>query len=163
MLCRPLDSRHLISSFVRLFDCKGSITNGMRDAWKEELGVELSAAIWDRCLTTIQSCSINSKHQLNQFKVVHHLHYCKLKLHKIAPSVSPQCDRCGVSEGTLSHAFWFSPLLTGFWNKIFDWFSKAYKRLFPPEAELAIFGCSQTTTAFRGCWPIWLQLYKWRN
>lgn len=33
------------------------------------------------------------------------------------PSVSPLCDQCQVPEHTLSHAFWFCPLLTGVWDK----------------------------------------------
>ena len=146
ILRSPPDSRHLISRFVHLFDnCNRAATDRVREAWEGELGIELSAETWEKCLAMIQNRSVNSRHQLIQFRVVHHLHYCKLKLHKIAPSVSPLCDSCKVSKGTLSHTFWLCPLLTGLWDKIFDWFSKAYKRPFQPKAELAIFGCSQTT------------------
>ena len=144
ILRSPPDSRHLISRFVRLFDdCNGAAMDRVRKAWEGELGIELSAETWEKCFAMIQSYI----HQLIQFKVVHRLHYCKLKLHRIAPSISPLCIRCKVSEGTLSHTLWLCPLLTGLWDKIFDWFSKAYKRPFQPEAELAIFGCSQTTAS----------------
>ncbi len=94
-------------------------------------------------MSITQSCSVNSRHQLIDFKVVHRLHYSNLRLHRIFPSVSPLCDRCQASGGTLSHAFWSCPLLTLFWDKIFD--SKAYMCTLRPDAELAIFGCSQTT------------------
>lgn len=50
------------------------------------------------------------------------------------------CDRCKVAEDTASHAFWFCPLLSGFWSSIFDWYSKAYNKPLSPDAELAIFG-----------------------
>lgn len=142
----PSDSKHLISTFVRLFDgCIEVCTDKIKKAWEEELGIGLSRAVWDKSLAMISSCSINSRHQLIQFKVVHRLHYSKLKLHKIYPLVSPMCDRCKVAEGTLSHAFWFCTQLTGFWDKLFDWFSRAYKTTLQPDAELALLGCSQST------------------
>uniref|UniRef100_A0A3B3E0S0 Reverse transcriptase domain-containing protein n=1 Tax=Oryzias melastigma TaxID=30732 RepID=A0A3B3E0S0_ORYME len=145
VLRSPPDSRHLISKIVHLFDdSMVAHTVKIRDAWREELGIELSDSMWDRCLSRVHSCSVNSRHQLILFKTVHRLHYSKAKLHSIYSSVSPFCDRCKVSEGTLSHTFWFCSSLTGYWSKIFDWFSKAYKTPLRPEAELAIFGCSQT-------------------
>ncbi len=52
-------------------------------AWEDELGAELSDETWDRCLTAVRSCSVNIRHQLIQFKVIHRLHYTKTKLHKI--------------------------------------------------------------------------------
>lgn len=73
------------------------------------------------------------------------MHYSKVRLHRIYPSVSPVCDRCNMSEGTLSHAFWACSSLANFWSRIFDWYSKAYQRPLQPEAGLAIFGCSQIT------------------
>jgi len=104
----PPDSRHLISKFVCLFgSCTSAPTVRFKEAWEENLGVELSDDTWDRCLATIHACSINSRHQLIQFKVIYRLHYTKDKLHKIYPSVSPMCDRCKVAEDTASHAFWF--------------------------------------------------------
>lgn len=144
ILTGPSDSKHLISKIVHLFDeCIIAHTVKIRDAWKEDLGVELSESMWSRCLAKIDSCSINSRHQLIQFKIVHRLHYSKAKLHKIYPSVSPLCDRCNVSVGTLSHAFWSCPSLTSFWSKIFDYYSKAYKKPLQPEPGLVIFGCSR--------------------
>jgi len=55
-----------------------------------------------------------------------------------------------VAEDTASHAFWFCPLLSGFWSSIFDWFSKAYNTPLSPDAELAIFGFSQHTSRLSG-------------
>jgi len=146
-ICKsPPFSKHLISRIVCLFDdCITANTLKTRDAWKEELGVELSESMWNTCLSNIHSCSINSRHQLIQFKIVHRLHYSKVRLHRMYPSVSPMCDKCEVTEGTLFHAFWTCSSLTNFWSKIFDWYSKAYKRHLQPEAGLAIFGCSQAT------------------
>lgn len=100
--------------------------------------------MWNKCLSKIHSCSINSRHQLIQFKITHQLHYSKVRLHKIYPFASPMCDRCNVSEGTLPHALWSCLSLTGLWSNVFDWFSKAYKTPLQPEHGLWIFGCSKT-------------------
>lgn len=104
----PPDSRHVTSEFVCLFD-DGVVasTAKIREAWKEELGIDLPEVMWDKSLSMIHSCSVNSRHQLIQFKVLHRLHYSKSRLHKFYTSVSPLCDRCKVAEGALSHAFWF--------------------------------------------------------
>lgn len=138
----PPYSKHLISTIVHLFDDSIEVqTTRIRDAWREELGIEISESMWDKCLSKIHSCSVNSRHQLIQFKIVHRLHYSKVRLHKIYPSTSPICDRCKTSESTLAHAFWHCPSLTNFWSKIFDWYSKAYGISISPNPEIAVFGC----------------------
>ncbi len=116
-------------------------------AWEDELGAELSDETCDRCLTAARSCSVNSRHQLIQFKVIHCLYYTKTKLHKMFSSVSPFCDKCKVTEDTTARAFWFCPSRSGFWTSIFDWYSKAYNRPLLLDTELAIFGFSQHTSS----------------
>ncbi len=143
----PPHSAHLISKFVGLFESCVTASNGrFKVAWEDELGAELSDETWDRCLTVVRSCSVNSRHQLIQFKVIHRLHYTKTKLHKMFSSVSPFCDKCKVTEDTTAHACWYCPSLSVFWTSIFDWFSKAYNRPLLQDVELAIFGFSQHTS-----------------
>lgn len=135
--------RHLISKIVCLFnDQLSTNTTSIKDTWTEELGTELSESMWDEWLSKITSCSVNSTHQLIKDKIVHHLHYSNHKLHQLYLSVSPTCEKCKISGTTLLHAFWFFPTLAGFWFRIFDFYSNAYKSLLQPEARLAIFGCS---------------------
>ena len=119
----------------------------LRDAWAEELGIPISDELWEEGLSSIQSCSINSRFRLIQFKVLHRLHYSKTKLSKIYPSVSPMCDRCGTAEGSLSHLFWQCPIITTFWGDIFNWFSRQMEIVIQPDCCLAIFGCSDETRA----------------
>ncbi len=97
-------------------------------AWEDERRAELSDETWDRCLTAVRSCSVNSRHQLIQVKVTHRLHYTNTKLHNIFSSVSPFCDKCKVTEDATAHAFWYCPSLSGLWSSMFDWDSKAYNR-----------------------------------
>ncbi len=102
----PPHSTHLISKLVCLFElsCVTTPNERFKVAWEDELGAELSDETWDKCLTAVPSCSVNSKHQLKQFMVIFHLHYTKIILHGIVSSVSPLCDTCKVTD-TTDHAF----------------------------------------------------------
>ena len=144
LLLKP-NSKHLISHFITAFETPAN-TSHLKEAWAKELGVPLSEELWNEGLSGIQKCSINSRFRLIQFKVIHRLHYSKTKLHKIFDSVSPMCDRCGGAEGSLSHLFWYCPVLDNFWSDIFNWFSKQYRVSIQPDCNLAIFGSSEGTT-----------------
>lgn len=104
LLLSPPDSRHLISRFVKLFSTIVS-THHLRDIWSNELQLEVSEDTWHKALSGIHKCSINVRYRLIHFKVIHRLHFSKLKLHKIYSSVSPLCDRCRGAEGSLFHLF----------------------------------------------------------
>ena len=74
------NSKHLISKFVALFTKLNTpSTNHIKSAWEVDLGVELSDEIWSEGLRRIHSGSINARLQLVQFKVIHRLHYSKVK------------------------------------------------------------------------------------
>ena len=138
----PSDSRYLISRFVSLFSTSTS-THHFREAWSKELELEVSDDTWNEALIRIHKCSINVRYKLIQFKVVHRLHYSKLKLHRIYPSLSPLCDRCGGAEGSLSHLLGLCPQLHKFWCDVFKWLSLVYNLNIAPDPELALFGCSE--------------------
>ncbi len=55
-------------------------------------------------LRNVHTCSVNARHSLIQFKVIHRLRYSKLKLHQIYPTISPLCNKCETLEGTLFHS-----------------------------------------------------------
>ncbi|CDQ57897.1 unnamed protein product [Oncorhynchus mykiss] len=77
----------------RLYDAFQSVSTPSTDAikakWDKELGTDNSVADWEESLEYIHTCSINSRHHLIQFKVLHRLHYSKTKLHRIFPDTSP--------------------------------------------------------------------------
>ena len=77
----------------RLYDAFLTVSTPSTDAikakWEEELGTDISVADWEESLEYIHTCSINSRHRLIQFKVLHRLHYSKTKLHRIFPDTSP--------------------------------------------------------------------------
>ncbi len=67
-------------------------TNALKSAWEAEMGEEIEEGVWTEGLASIHKCSINSRHNLIQFKTIHRLHYSKERLHKIFPDVSPLCQ-----------------------------------------------------------------------
>jgi len=93
------------------------------------LGIGYTSVGAEVRLSRVCSCSINSRHQLIQFKVMHRLHFSNDKLHQIFP-VSPTCDRCKSAEGSLTHLFWTCPKLYEFW-----WFSDMYGFVVNPDPE----------------------------
>lgn len=143
LLLGPLDSRKLVSGFVNIFSERTVYaTHFLKNSWEEELGMQIGDDVWREGLARIRSCSISTRHQLIQFKVMHRLHYSKTKLHRIFPTISSLCDRCKSAEGSLTHIFWTCPKLNNFWCSIFKWFSDMYSCIFEPDPMIALFGVS---------------------
>ncbi len=95
-------------------------TSSIKSLWEEELGSKISNELWMDSLEENNRCSINSRHCLIQFKILHRLHYSKTKLSGIFPDVSPKCDKCRTADATLLHSYALCPSLQSFWCKIFD-------------------------------------------
>lgn len=69
--------------------CKPPLSDAkLRNAWVEELGTEITDDTWEAILIKIYNSSINVRHRLIQFKIVHRLHYTKSRLHAIYLNVS---------------------------------------------------------------------------
>lgn len=123
--------------------CKPPLSDAkLRNAWVEELGTEITDNMWEAILIKIYNSSINVRHRLTQFKIVHRLHYTKSRLHAIYRNVCPLCDKCSQDTGALAHELWLCPKLHSFWSRIFDYISKAYSKTITPDLFLAIFGIS---------------------
>ena len=111
-----------VSSFYDMLQASVEVSSEKARAdWERDLDTEISEDVWDSILGNIHSSSINSRHTLVQFKVVHRLHYSKSRLHAIYPNTLPLCDKCKQETGTLAHQFWFCSKLSSFWSHIFDY------------------------------------------
>ena len=115
-------------------------TNALKSSWEAELGEEIQEGTWTESLASVHKCSINSRHNLIQFKTIHRLYYSKDRLHKIFPDVSSLCNRCKMTQGTLAHSFWSCPKLIVFWKSVFECFSKAFGKNLEPSPLVAILG-----------------------
>lgn len=111
-----------------------------KEKWEEELATMISEDVWQTVVNNIHSSSICLRHRVIQFKVVHRLHWSKVKLAKFVSDFDPKCDRCEAEPATLSHMFWSCSKLIPFWQSIFKFLSDALKIDIVPEAKIAIFG-----------------------
>lgn len=103
-------------------------TDTYREQWQEELGERISADIWHDCVKNIYNSSVNARHSLIQFKILHRLHFSPTKLKNIYQNVSGMCAKCLSVQGTLSHLFVHCHKLQQFWGSIFDFVTKAIGR-----------------------------------
>lgn len=143
ILLGPPETRGLISLLVKFFLNKSAQpAMKFKQMWEEDLNIAINEDVWKQALSNIHNCSINARLQLIQFKVIHRLHYSKVKLHKFFPQTSPLCNRCKIANCTLAHQFWLCPVLQGFWGSIFQWYSLALKVTIVPDPRIALFGCS---------------------
>ena len=121
LLCAPLpplvnnikdniivtQSLRIINQFKRCFGIQSIPISHIREQWENDLGAQLADEEWDMALTRVHSSSICSRHSLIQFKVLHRLHFSKVKLARIFPN--PICDRCKQAPATSYHMFWSCP------------------------------------------------------
>ena len=115
-------------------------TTHIKREWEREIGTTVDDDLWHQALGKIKTTSINTRHCLIQYKIVHRLHYSREKLHKIYPETSPTCEKCNVETGTLLHSFATCPKLQTFWINIFEYLSTILKTKITPNPILIIFG-----------------------
>lgn len=161
----------LVYSLINTYDLK-PLTR-LKKCWEEELGIMLSEEIWDEALEKIHSSSICLRHAVVQLKVLHRLHWSKVKLYKVFPASDSICDRCRQAPGTLSHMFWSCQKLDIFWNLIFTTFTDILKISIKPSPTIAIFGVAppelhlsrnaKIMVAFSTLLARRLILFKWKE
>ncbi len=86
----------------------------LRSAWVEYLGVALTPERWNDASEGVHMVSICARHDFTQFRVLHCLHFSKVKLPKKFPDVDSTCDRCKHSSTSHAHSFWHCPNLFTF-------------------------------------------------
>lgn len=121
-------------------------TQHLKESWEDEIGTTISENTWCKCLYNIHTCSINARHQLIQYKVVHRPHYSRVKLHSFFPSTPPICVKCKQTDGTLAHILSFcSKLGSGVGYSIF--ILRFMDRISPPDPETGVLGWSHQLMA----------------
>ncbi|XP_055494220.1 uncharacterized protein LOC129698878 isoform X1 [Leucoraja erinacea] len=135
------DSQKLISYFYNnILNRESPSTEALREDWEHELMIKISKDRWEKHLMNTHNCSINARHNLIQFKLLHRLYYSKTRLNKFYPNVSPRCDKCLFQNANITHSFVGCTKLNTFWSDIFDIFTKLFKSRIEPKTEWIIFG-----------------------
>lgn len=91
----------------------------IKDLWEEDLGMVISDGDWESVLHRIHKCSVCERHGLLLCKIVHHVHWTKLKLSKHFQHIDPACNCFSFIPDSHSHMFWFYIKLRSFCAIIF--------------------------------------------
>lgn len=119
-------------------DCIATLDH-LREAWQEDLGVEISDNQWRKAQDNVHSSSVCIRHGLLQFKILHRLHLSELKLQNVFFSESILW-KVWTRSSLYAHMLWGCPRMVNFWNKIFQ--SEVSQKT---DAVLALFGVKPTT------------------
>ncbi|CAI5697409.1 unnamed protein product [Oreochromis niloticus] len=140
-LMNPLKKGAISKIYNQLLQIDSTTTlDHLRNAWNEELGINITEEQWTKAQELVHSTSVCCRHGLLQFKVLHRLHLSKLKVSRMFPGADSRCDRCGQNSASLSHMFWTCPNIAIYWCKIFKTLSDIFKKQLPPDPVMALFG-----------------------
>jgi len=134
-------SKQIIGRIYSLLNLHNLATlDHLKNKWEEDLNEQIPDAIWQKIIRRIYSSSICQRHVVVQFKIVHRLHWSKVRLSRIRPELDPTCDRCRQDPANLLHMFWTCPRLYNYWQSIFNTFSKIIEKPIDPSPFIALFG-----------------------
>lgn len=134
---------HLVSILYTALQDDRADTSHIKENWEKDLNIQITEEQWNHSLNQIHKCSINVRHCLMQFKMVHRLHFSKAKLNRWFPSVSPLCDKCQTDEATLAHSYILCPKIQVYWCNIFDIISEILDSRIEPDPQTIIFNISE--------------------
>lgn len=120
-------------------------TDGIKRDGEKEIGTEVAMDTWDKGLIYVNNCSLNARHCLIEFKILHRLHYSKLKRHRIFPEMLPVCEECNQADADLSYSYVLCPKLQDLWAAIFLFYSSVFRVQLTPDPLLVILGASETS------------------
>lgn len=144
----PYKDKFISNIYNKLQTISSPSSNKYKDSWEKDMGTHIPDDIWEESLEYIHSCSYNTRHRLIQFKIIHRLHFSKVKIHNIFPNASSNCDKCQSLNATLFHAFFSCPKVTSYWSDVFNVLSRIFKTTLSPEPLLIILGTSELFRKF---------------
>ena len=111
--------------------------------------MSLTEELWSEAQSSVHTASVCARHGLIQFKVLHRLHYSKVKLSKMYPNIDPMCEHYKAFPATLG-LFWSCPNLFNFWNSIFKALSDVRGYRVDPDPVMAVLGIPGEDSLLRG-------------
>lgn len=173
--CKLVRKRTISTIYEILYSHNLTPLDRLKNKWETDLNEPITEDTWLKIIRGIFSSSICLRHAVIQFKIVHRLHWSKVRLSKIKADIDPTCDRCGRDPATLLHMFWTCPehKLCTFWQSIFETFSRIFGNRLAPSPFIALFGVAQmgshlevwerTMLAFCSLLARRLILLKWKD
>ena len=92
-----------------------------------------------------------------QFKILNHFYWTPSRLFRLGLKDSELCWKCGVTEGSLIHAFWPCPMITQYQIQIHCYIANVVKCNFDFCPKLYILGDDKALSAFSKPITNWIQ------
>ncbi len=102
----PLMKGMILFMYCRIQSLSSPSLNLVKMLWEGDLGEEISEELWDDVLEHVHTSSICAKHGLLQCKVVHCIHWTKVRLMKIYDDADPSCEKCCQTPVNHVNKFW---------------------------------------------------------
>lgn len=111
--------RHALSFLYSLLTIQGGDkTPEFLLKWERDLGTQFTTQQREKVLALAHKSSIASHYQESGYKILTRWYRVPYMLHKMNPSLSDRCWRCGTEVGSMLHVFWSCPILRPFWEEV---------------------------------------------
>lgn len=80
--------------------------------------MEITDEEWDEAWENVRTLSICNRVKAVQLKILHRAHISPSQRHKFNADLSPQCPKCKIEIGSLTHCLWSCWKIKKFWNMV---------------------------------------------
>ena len=131
--------------------------------WHTELDNTFSVFLWGKARKLWASINYENPLKWLQFQILRNsLQTNKIVSHFI-PTVSPECQFCLLTSETISHLYWFCPIVRQFLNDSFTFISSSDLN-FKPTQEQFIFGfINESFNTPANYLTLLLKKFIWKN
>ena len=98
-------------------------TGSVENKWHTELGTLLSVHSWDHFYKMQSKIKFFNDIKWLQYRILHHSLKTNYVVSKFINDMNPDCTFCKANPETISHLFFFCPLVLNFWEVIKNTFS----------------------------------------
>ncbi|CAH2305468.1 Hypothetical predicted protein [Pelobates cultripes] len=116
----PTKPKALSLCYNILLNAVAMKTPNYEQQWHTEYDSSPSGNTWLQSLNALKGITNCYSHLEAHKKLVYRWYLTPSKLHKIYPSVSEKCWRCGGAKGTMFHIWWECPVLAPLWGHVKD-------------------------------------------
>uniref|UniRef100_A0A8C5Q7B2 Reverse transcriptase domain-containing protein n=1 Tax=Leptobrachium leishanense TaxID=445787 RepID=A0A8C5Q7B2_9ANUR len=131
---------HTLSTiYGTLLDASSPTLPAYATKWNTELTEPISEDDWGKIFQTAAHASRSLHIQQSHYKFLSRWYLTPTRLHRIFPTATDRCWRCNRSPGTLLHIWWTCPLITNYWDAIFQIINEITDLALIPSPQVALF------------------------
>lgn len=111
-----------------------------REAWKEDLGTDISSEDWQYICTKAHTQSVNTRFRLLQYKWLMRIYITPVQLNKYNRNIPDTCTKCTEAQGTLFHCMWQCNKIKSFWEEVKKAIEKIISKNIPMDPAFFLLG-----------------------